>query len=56
MAVFTNFAATLARQPSAALLAPRLKNRYFHEIYAKKYESEFPYITTKICNMICTQI
>ena len=40
-AVFTNFAATLARQPSAASLAPRLNYHYIHEIFAKKLEREF---------------
>ena len=32
MAIFTNFAATLARQPSAASLAPRLKKSNFYVI------------------------
>ena len=32
MAVFTNFAATLARQPSAASLAPRLKYLNFQKV------------------------
>ena len=44
MAVFTNFAATLARQPSAASLAPRLNNFEFLNkqttpIFQERYHS-----------------
>ena len=53
MAVFTNFAATLARQPSAASLAPRSNKRFLKSsFYDKRSKKVLFTITQFICSFL----